>query len=228
MNGQPAEMFLTPAFSPDGKRIAVEAKSGKEIHIYTAFVSGGTPVRATSGELEFEAAPSWSPDGKWISFEHVAHSSLQLAKVRPGSGEPPVDLGAIASNPVPAWSPSGEWIAACNDKGAPTVFSPDGKPPRLLPGNDCGPFAWSRDGKTLYQVRFAPALFAIDIATGREQKLRDLADLEPFAGLNPGLRASLTSDGKNIVYTVDRLRVEIWILDGIQSPRTWYERLLGR
>ncbi len=228
MNGSAAEVFLAPAFSPDGKRIAVEAVSAKENHIYTAFVSGGTPVRATSGERGFEGAPAWSPDGKWISFEYIAHSSLQLAKVRPGSGELPVDLGAIASNPDPAWSPTGEWIAACNDQDAPTLFSPDGKPPRALPGKDCGPFAWSRDGKTLYQVRFAPALFAIDIAAGREQKLRDLGDLEPYAGLNPGLRASLTSDGKSIVYTVDRLRQEIWILDGIQPPRAWYESLLGR
>ncbi|MGA2598637.1 MAG: hypothetical protein ABSH09_16800, partial [Bryobacteraceae bacterium] len=227
MNGAAAEVFLAPAFSPDGKRIAVEAVSAKENHIYTAFVSGGTPVRATSGELGFEGAPSWSADGKWISFEHIAHNTLQLAKVRPGSGEPPADLGAISSTPDPAWSPTGEWIAACNDQGAPTLFSPDGKPPRALPGKDCGPFAWARDGKTLYQVRFTPALFAIDIATGREQKLRDLTDLEPFAGLNPGMHASLTSDGKNIVYTVDRLRQEIWILDGIQSPRAWYQRILG-
>jgi len=50
----------------------------------------------------------------------------------------------------------------------------------------------------------------------------------PYAALNPGLNASLTSDGKSIVYTVDRQRREIWILDGIQEPRPWYARLLGK
>ena len=227
INGGTAEVFLGPAFSPDGRRVAVEAMGAKQNHIYTAFVSGGTPVRATTIEDGFETATSWSPDGKWISFEHITGNSVQLAKVRPGSGEMPVNLGTITSNPVPAWSPTGEWIAACNDHNVPTLFSADGKASRPLPGNDCGPFAWSRDGKTLYQVRFTPALFAVDVASGREQKLRDLTGLEPYTSMNPGLHASLTQDGKSVVYTVNRLRQEIWILDGIQSPRAWYERLLG-
>jgi hypothetical protein len=80
--------------------------------------------------------------------------------------------------------------------------------------------AWSRDGKVLYQIRMSPpALFGIDVASGREQKLRDLAGLRPYAAFNPGLHASLTSDGKSIVYTVNRERREIWILAGIQKPR---------
>ena len=55
-----------------------------------------------------------------------------------------------------------------------TLFSPEGKAPRTLPGD--GPYAWSRDGKLLFQVRTNPtALYEIDIATGRERKLRDLA-----------------------------------------------------
>ena len=80
MNGSAAEVFLAPAFSPDGKRIAVEAVSAKENHIYTAFVSGGTPVRATSGERGFEGAPAWSPDGKWISFEYIVGPQFVAAR----------------------------------------------------------------------------------------------------------------------------------------------------
>jgi hypothetical protein len=71
-------------------------------------------------------------------------------------------------------------------------------------------------------------LVAIDIATGKETKLRDLPGLVPYSGSNPGLRASLTSDGGSIVYSVNRARTEIWILDGVQTPRTWFERILGK
>jgi hypothetical protein len=42
------------------------------------------------------------------------------------------------------------------------------------------------------------------------------------------LRASLTSDGKSIVYTVNRPRTEIWILDGVETPRSWWQRILGK
>jgi Tol biopolymer transport system component len=184
VDGHPAQLFLGPVFSPDGRRVAVAAKGSSQLYIYTAFVSGGAPVRATSGNAELEAAPAWSLD----------------------------------HNSVPAWSPTGEWIAMHGD-GKLILFSPDGKPSRTLPGDD-GPVAWSRDGKVLYQIRMSPpALFGIDVASGREQKLRDLAGLRPYAAFNPGLHASLTSDGKSIVYTVNRERREIWILAGIQKPR---------
>jgi len=184
-------------------------------------------VRVTAGSADFEAGPTWSPDGVWIAFARVVSNSLKLAKVRPGGREPPVDLATINSSSVPAWSPSGEWIAACND-GQPILVSPDGKSSRTLPG-DMGPLAWARDGKILYQIRMSPpALVAIDVGSGREQKLRDLPGLDPFSSINPGLHASLSSDAKSLIYTVDRERREIWILDGLQEPRPWYAKLLGR
>ena len=229
VDGVPAQLFLTPVFSPDGRRVAVAAKGSGKLHVYTVFASGGAPVRATSGDTDLEDAPTWSPDGNWIALTHVAGNSLKLAKVHPGSGEAPVELGSVNSNPVPAWSPTGEWIAATNSNEALTLFSPDGKPSRQLPGGDGGPVAWSSDGKTLYHVHMDPPMLgAIDVATGNEKKLRDLPGLAPFAQFNPGLCASLTSDGKDIVYTVNRPRQEIWILDGIGEPRPWYQRLLGK
>jgi eukaryotic-like serine/threonine-protein kinase len=228
LDGSTADTFLDPVFSPDGQRVAFAAKSGGgRVHVYTTFVSGGTPVRATNID-GLEDAPAWSPDGNWIAFGHVVGTDFLLGKVRPGSGEKPIDLGHIGGNSVPAWSPTGEWIAVHDEQGKPMLFSPDGKPPRPLPGGS-GPFAWSRDGKTLYQVRSEqPALAAIDIATNKETKLRDLEDLAPYTSSNPGLMASLSSDGKSIVYTVNRPRTEIWILDGIQPPRPWWKRLMGK
>ncbi len=227
VDGKPAGAFLDPALSPDGRRVAFAAMVGGNVHIYTAFVSGSTPVRVTR-ESGLEDEPAWSPDGNWIVFGHLVGHGFLLAKARPGSGETPIDLGPIGGSSVPAWSPTGEWIAMHDEHDRLTLFSPEGKPNRTLPG-DGGPCAWSRDGKTLYQVKMGdPALVAIDIATGKETKLRDLPGLEPYSNSNPGLRASLTSDGKSIVYSVNRPRTEIWILDGVQTPHTWFERILGK
>ena len=104
------------------------------------------------------------------------------------------------------------------------LVSPDGKETRPLPG-DRGPVCWSHDGKTLYHVRLnPPAVFAIDIATGKDRKIRDVPDA-PHSNGNPGLSAALTPDEKEIVFAVNRPRQEIWILDGLQIPKPWYRRL---
>jgi Tol biopolymer transport system component len=116
------------------------------------FVSGGTPVRATSSkEQEFCAA--WSPHGNWLAFSAFVGPVIQLMKVRPGSGEPPVAMAQTFGAAAPVWSPTGEWIADHDHDDHPVLVSAAGKTQRVLPG-DRGPVAWSRDGKTLYQVRW--------------------------------------------------------------------------
>jgi dipeptidyl aminopeptidase/acylaminoacyl peptidase len=183
-------------------------------------------VLATPGNGENEYAPTWSPDGAWLAFYQPTSSSLNLLKVRPGAGEPPVLLAKAGGAALPEWSPTGEWIAYHDENWRPKLISPDGKTTRALPPYP-GAFAWAPDGKTLYQARLdPPALFAIDIAAGRDRKLRDLAGLQPYSSLNPGLRASLTADGKSVIYTILRPRQEIWILEGVEAPRPWWRSLL--
>ncbi|HLJ49206.1 MAG TPA: protein kinase [Bryobacteraceae bacterium] len=229
VDGESAQGLLSPVFSPDGRRVAVCVKGRSGIHLYTVFTSGGTPVRATSSSDTIELSPTWSPDGNWLAYSAVEHSKPGLLKVRPGSGEPPVTVAeGLYGWAAPVWSPTGEWIADHDLSGHLQIVTPDGKTTRQLPGDD-GPTAWARDGKTLYQVRLdKPALVAIDVATGKTREMRDLAGLAPYSNGNPGLSAAVTSDAKDIVYTVNRPRQEIWILDGLQKPQPWYKRLLGR
>jgi Tol biopolymer transport system component/tRNA A-37 threonylcarbamoyl transferase component Bud32 len=226
-DGGPAQDFLNPVFSPDGRRVAVAVKGRNGIYLYTMFTSGGTPVRATSAPAVLELCATWSPDGNWLAYYGLDKTDGKLLKVRPGAGEPPVAVGAFYGSAVPVWSPTAEWIAVHDYNDHLALVSPDGKTVRHLPG-DWGPVAWSHDGKTLYQVRGeTPALAAIDISSGKDRKLRDLPGLEPFSIGNPGLSAALTSDQKNIVYSVNRPRTEIWILDGLQVPAPWYRRIFA-
>jgi len=127
---------------------------------------------------------------------------------------------------MPEWSPTGEWIASF-DTGCQTMLvSPDGKTTRPLGGT--GVVAWARDGKTLYRVDpDKHALIAVDIATGAGRVLRDVGDLIPYSGPQPGLRASLTNDGSSIVYSVLRPREEIWIMENVRVQEPWYAWLLS-
>jgi len=226
-NGKQARFFMSPTFSADGKRIAVAAGVHGSSSLYTVFASGGTPLRATNEQAVLECAPTWSPDGAWIAYVLFKAGENSLMKVRPGSGQAPVRIASHYTSSVPEWSPTGEWISDYDAHGKLILVSPDGSKTLSVPG-DSGPVTWSHDGRTLYQVRSQLALYAIDISTGKDRKLRDLSGLRPVSALNPGLSISLSHDEKTIAFTVERQRTEIWLLGGVQLPRPWYSRMLGR
>ncbi len=226
VSGEKVQLIMAPIFSPDGLRVAFAAGSPAGVALFTINASGGTPVRATSVAELSEVAPTWSPDGMWLVFMHGTSNGLHLAKVRLGSGQPPVDLAPTCGTTVPAWSPGGEWIAYAGPDCVSSLISPDGRQTRTLGG--AGTVAWSHDGKTLYRIDSpSHSLVSVDIGTLREQTVRDLGDLLPFSGPQPGLRASLTSDGASIVYSVLKPREEIWILEGFHINEPWYAWLLS-
>ena len=84
--------------------------------------------------------------------------AVQLAETSRSQGVP-------APFSPPEWSPAGDWIAFGDEWNQLTLISPDGRARRRLGGT--GPAAWSRDGRTLYQVCYEDhALVAIDITSG--------------------------------------------------------------
>ena len=227
VRGEVAQLLLAPVFSPDGRRVAFTAVSPAGSAIFTIPAAGGSPVRARGGVEMEERSPTWSPDGEWLAFRSSSGGEGRLLKVRVGSAGPVEEVAASCLNNImPEWSPTGEWIAS-SDAGCQTILvSPDGKTTRSLGGT--GVVAWARDGKTLYRVGPGKhALIAVDIATGTGRVLRDVGDLIPYSGPQPGLRASLLSDGGSIVYSVLRSREEIWIMENVRIQEPWYAWLLS-
>jgi Tol biopolymer transport system component len=227
VRGEEAQVLLTPVFSADGRRVAFTAMSPAGSAIFTIPAAGGPPVRARGGVEMAENSPTWSPDGEWLAFRSLSGGKGRLLKVRVGSAGPVEEIAAICFGPVmPEWSPTGEWIAFLGAGCQIVLVSPDGKTTRSLGGT--GVVAWAHDGKTLYRVDPEKhALIAVDIATGAGRVLRDVGDLIPYSGPQPGLRASLTNDGSSIVYSVLRSREEIWIMENVRIREPWYAWLLS-
>jgi len=128
---------MTPVFSPDAERIAVVVINRAGPRLWIAGTAGSMPVRLTTEENTIEFAPTWSPEGGWISYVRISHQGGRtIAKVRVGTSQPPIDRIEDPDYTVlPEWSPTGEWIAcALSGKSGITLLRPDGKNTKFLRG----------------------------------------------------------------------------------------------
>ena len=86
---------------------------------------------------------------------------------------------------------------------------------------------WSNDGKLIYNTRRAGErviIERVDPTTGKRDKLTEFPPDGPF----PQASLSVSADGKSIAFTAAAGDGDIWILDGVQPPRTLWERLWPR
>ena len=213
------EALLSPAFSPDGSRLAYTALlagGGRRRSLAISPAGGGAPTIVADGY-----APSWSPDGSQLAFLWIKpDGSIPVATVAVGSGRMPREIGVPGLN-APEWSPSGKWIAVSTFVGL-TLVSPDGKDLRMLPALNSPALAWSKDSRTIYGLAYnsdPPALKALDVATGA---VRTLA--EYHVGFQPlqliensytgSIRISLDKDGKSLAVGTATSQADLWILDG--------------
>lgn len=167
----------SPAFSPDGSRVAFSWNPERDTESASYTYSGGgiyvltigtssPPLRVTQGETD--NSPAWSPDGRFLSFYRGAVNRRMTLLVVPALGGPErrlaeVELSAAAPGPQQAWTPDGKWIIS-RDKSSPAgpfelvAISVESGERHRLTSPAAGEFgdgapAVSRDGRTLAFVR---------------------------------------------------------------------------
>ncbi|MCG3121080.1 MAG: Dipeptidyl-peptidase 5 [bacterium] len=204
------------AWSPDGLRLAYtmneplteqEEKDNKEkrdatvvdenfkfSHLYVISVEkndkGERPAkRLTKGEFHVGSF-DWSPDGKWIIFDHQATprvndwptTTISLVPADSGAVKP-FFTKTVANNPF--FSPDGQWVAFEHDGGDTRwagrtdiyVISIAGGQPRKLGetfDNQAGILGWSADGKEIFYTeaeRTSPRVFAMPVSGGKPRTL---------------------------------------------------------
>jgi hypothetical protein len=71
----------------------------------------------------------------------------------------------------------------------------------------------------------------LDLATSAVREIAVVhKDLNPVSTLRPGLRLSLSPDGKRILYPTYKFQTSLWMLEGFQRPgwMRWQGRILGQ
>jgi Tol biopolymer transport system component len=104
-----------PRWSPDGKRIAFNARTpSKDWKIYVVSADGGTPEQVTPGEGLLDA--TWSPDGNFLAYSSDysdPHSVVHLVDLRTHHVSTVPGSEGLFS---PHWSRDGRLLFAVNHK----------------------------------------------------------------------------------------------------------------
>ena len=210
---------VSPAISPDGRRVAYTGYQSGYADIYLIDTSSG----ARSRILKFpgtNSGASFSPEGGRIActLSRDGNPELYIAAANGGGATRLTRTRGVESSPT--WSPSGtEIIYSSDDRGGPQLFriSAAGGSGRLVPTgfSYCTEPSWSPDGSkvafTARQGGFNIAL--VDLASGMTRILAQGQD--PAFG--PNSRHIIYSDGSSLV-----------LLDSLKGRRTPIVTNLGK
>jgi len=183
----------TPAWSPDGTRIAFASGwTRDDMQIYVMDIDGVVKGRLTN--QYWNAYPAWSPDGKRITYTSMREEKMWLYVMNADGSNVRRLIDTPISARRPAWSPNGKRIAFTSGS---TIYGIDADGGNLvtLIDNAADRPAWSPDGNKI--------AFASNLGGGRPEIYvvnKDGTDLTRLTSNSVNdYSPSWSPDGKKIV-----------------------------
>lgn len=210
------EPLLSPAWAPDGKRLAYVSFEDKRPKVYIQHLADGR--RELLAEFKgINSAPAWSPDGKRLALTLSKEGNTEIYLLRLDTKE----LKRLTFDPAidtePSWSPNGRHIVFTSDRaGRPQLYrmSPDGGQVERLTfeGDYNARASFSSDAKMLTLVSGSQGRFHVSTLRLEGKGLQVLTDtpLDESPSFAPngrmilyatevrgrGVLASVSSDGR--------------------------------
>jgi TolB protein len=174
------EPIISPAWSPDGGRIAYVSFDQKKPIVVVQNLAQGT-TRVVANFWGNNSAPAWSPDGKRLAVTLTRDGISQIYVVAAEGGEPRRLTVTPAIDTEANFSPDGKWIAFTSDRGgSPQIYrmpAEGGAAQRLtFEGTYNVRPRFSPDGKSIAFVQRESGRFRIavlEVGTGQVTVLTD-------------------------------------------------------
>ena len=216
---------ITPAWWPDGNRLAYASNVTGKLQIYDIQIETGK-IRQLVDDPDGTSMPAISPDGTQIAYVITTGTHWQLyvadlpapdadGNIIPITREQSIKLSDDDSlqSLLPWWSPDGATIAftaswGVNDVDMRLVPSDGSEPPRVIGGSGLAVYGWSTDGDKVLAVDNqnggGQSLVVVDVSTGLVTGFIPL----PFQAF----MAAWAPDGSEVA-VIDRLTGAMWIAD---------------
>ncbi|MGZ5423574.1 MAG: hypothetical protein ACXWH4_03395, partial [Candidatus Aminicenantales bacterium] len=201
--------------SPDEKWALTIIFTPPQLVIYPT--GPGETRRLPRGDLETYQSADWFPDGKNVLVvgNEAGKASRCYAQDVLGGPPRPVTPEATTKGMV---SPDGLQILYSKPDGTWFIQSVERGTAQAMPGltTDDQVIRWSADGRSLYLFRpsYVPfRLERLDLASGRRDLIREVAPADR-TGVFRISGAALTDDTKSYAYSYDRMRSQLFMVEG--------------
>src|SRR6266849_2448890 len=199
-------------WSPNGTTVAFVSNLSGRNNLWLVASEGGWPMQLTVSDQR-QAAPAWSPDGKWIAYQsdYDGDEQWDIFLVSPKTGQVVnlTNTREIAEE-NPAWSPEGRYLAYMVKPKTSSVFEIDvydtvlRDVKHLTTGTakdrmNVAPI-WSKDGKFIVYTQDQSKgtdsnVFLADVASGQSMLLT------PHDGERTYSANDISPDGKSVLIT---------------------------
>jgi TolB protein len=117
------EPIISPAWAPDGTRLAYVSFERKKPVVYVQSLTTGNR-QAVANFSGSNSAPAWSPDGRRLAVTLTKDGGSQLYVINADGGGTPTRLTSTSAiDTEPNFSPDGQWIIFTSDRGGtPQIY----------------------------------------------------------------------------------------------------------